>query len=72
MIFSTVIDTLKNFIQTESPESIMFTAEKENDSDSRTSLYSKMVTALAKNLGYDSKIFSDEKKTTFELTKLPL
>jgi len=72
-IFSTVISTIKDFIQSNSPI-FKFTAEKSNDSDTRDSLYSKMVKTLANDIGYDFKITTDydDETTTFELTKLPL
>lgn len=71
-IFSTVISTLKDFVKTESPAVILFTAEKDPKTDSnssRASLYTRLVKNISKEIGYSYTITPSDQKTTFELTK---
>lgn len=71
-IFSTVISTPKDFVKPESPEVILFTAEKDPKTDSnssRASLYAKLVKNVSSELGYAYTITPSEQKTTFELIK---
>lgn len=71
-IFSTVISTIKDFVKTESPEVILFTAEKDpntNSNISRSSLYTKMIKNVSNEIGYRYTITPNDQKTTFELIK---
>ena len=52
-IFSTVIAMLKHFVETASPETVKFTADKTEKS--RISLYDKMVKKFAAESGYSHK-----------------
>jgi hypothetical protein len=57
-IFATVLDIMRDFVQTMNPRVITFSAEKEDQrtkSNSRPKLYSAMVRKFANQNGYDSK-----------------
>lgn len=54
-VFSTVLDIMKDVIETKNPEELSFTAEKSLDSDSSNSrirLYSRLIKRFAVSHGY--------------------
>ena len=61
-VFSTVLDIIKDFILSETPQKIEFHSEleKENDyKDSRSKLYDRLVKKFAGQYGYDLDILDD-------------
>jgi hypothetical protein len=70
-IFATVIEALKKFIASKSPNTIRFGADKSAGKDSRAKLYDRMVKTFANKYGYQLK--KTEYKygaQYFELTKM--
>jgi len=70
-IFSTVINTLQEFVRERSPDRVMFTAEKSDSGQEtgRSSLYTRMVKRFAHKLGYDAEVLEESDKTLFLLTQ---
>ena len=73
-IFSTVMEAIKDFIATEDPERIRFSATKDvepgQNSQSRSKLYTTMVKRYASSLGYEVDISEHGSSTVYELYKL--
>ena len=62
LVFSTVLDIIKDFIYSETPQKIEFHSELEkgnNYKDSRTKLYNRLVKKFANQYGYDLNILDD-------------
>jgi hypothetical protein len=70
VIFSTVISAIKHFIKEADPESIKFAAMKgEINPNSRSDLYTRMVSKMATGLGYTFRKEVVGKETNFIITK---
>lgn len=70
-IFATVLASIQKFVKKYQPDVIKFSAEKSNSSDSRSSLYDRLVARFAQQLGYND--YSEEYMgtTMYELSKQP-
>ena len=70
-IFATVLASIQKFVKKYQPDVIKFSAEKSNSSDSRSSLYDRLVARFAQQLGYTD--YSEEYMgtTMYELSKQP-
>jgi hypothetical protein len=68
-IFATVLAAIQKFVKKYQPDVIKFSAEKSNNSDSRSSLYDRLVSRFAQQLGYND--YSEEymSSTMYELSK---
>jgi hypothetical protein len=68
-IFATVLAAIQKFVKKYQPDVIKFSAEKSNNSDSRSSLYDRLVSRFAQQLGYNN--YSEEymSSTMYELSK---
>jgi hypothetical protein len=68
-IFATVLAAIQEFVKKYQPDVIKFSAEKSNDSDSRSSLYDRLVSRFAQQLGYND--YSEEymSSTMYELSR---
>jgi hypothetical protein len=68
-IFATVLAAIQKFVKKYQPDVIKFSAEKSNKSDSRSSLYDRLVSRFAQQLGYND--YSEEymSSTMYELSK---
>jgi GNAT superfamily N-acetyltransferase len=68
-IFATVLAAIQKFVKKYQPDVIKFSAEKSNNSDSRSSLYDRLVARFAQQLGYND--YSEEymSSTMYELSK---
>jgi len=68
-IFATVLAAIQKFVKKYQPDVIKFSAEKSNNSDSRSSLYDRLVSRFAQKLGYND--YSEEymSSTMYELSK---
>ncbi len=73
-IFATVMEAIKEFIATEDPERIRFSATKDvepgQNSQSRSKLYTTMVKRYASSLGYEVEISEHGSSTVYELFKI--
>lgn len=73
-IFATVIKIIEDFVKKHSPDSIKFSAHKEEEESldkkgSREKLYSRMVKRFAGGMGYKVKEKGDKYGTYYTLTK---
>ena len=68
-IFGAVINHLIKFANEYKSSRITFSADK-RDGESRTSLYTRMVDRLAKQLGYTVTVHDDNAETVFELKRI--
>jgi hypothetical protein len=74
-IFATVLLAIQQFIKKEQPYRILFSASKDNwakqkqNSESRTSLYNRMVRRYANAWGYDEFYQDQGDHTIYELTR---
>jgi hypothetical protein len=68
-IFATVLAVVKEFIGKVKPEKITFGADK-TESDSRVSLYNRMVTRFAKSLGYSFESHEKYGAVYYTLTRI--
>ena len=62
LVFSTVLDIIKDFIHSETPQKVEFHSELEkgnNYKDSRTKLYNRLVKKFANQYGYNLSILDD-------------
>jgi hypothetical protein len=68
-IFATVLAAIQKFVKKYQPDVIKFSAEKSNNSDSRSSLYDRLVSRFAQQLGYND--YSEEymSSTMYELSR---
>ena len=68
-IFATVLAVIQKFVKKYQPDVIKFSAEKSNNSDSRSNLYDRLVARFAQQLGYND--YSEEymSSTMYELSK---
>jgi GNAT superfamily N-acetyltransferase len=68
-IFATVLAAIQKFVKKYQPDVIKFSAEKSNNSDSRSNLYDRLVARFAQQLGYND--YSEEymSSTMYELSK---
>ena len=68
-IFATVLAAIQEFVKKYQPDVLKFSAEKSNDSDSRSSLYDRLVSRFAQQLGYND--YSEEymSSTMYELSR---
>lgn len=73
-IFATVLSAIQEFIKTENPERIRFSASKETDAGdrnaSRSSLYTSLVKRYARSWGYDVDVSDYAGSTVYELDRL--
>ena len=73
-IFATVMEAIKEFISTEDPERIRFSATKDvedgQNAQSRSKLYTTMVRRYASALGYQADISDHGNSTVYELSKI--
>ena len=73
-IFATVMEAIKEFITTEDPERIRFSATKDvedgQNAQSRSKLYTTMVRRYANALGYQADISDHGNSTVYELSKI--
>lgn len=73
-VFATMIEAIRQFIELEEPQSIIFSATKELEDDdvgneeSRTKLYKRMVTRFANSMGYDAVVDDYIDWEQYELT----
>lgn len=68
-VFSTVLAILKDFVKDKEPKIIEFEASKSKGSNSRSSLYSRMLKKYSKTLGYSFKESDEGTSTAFTMTK---
>jgi hypothetical protein len=54
-IFATVLKAIAEFVEKKSPNKIVFTADKDDESTSRMKLYDRLVSRFAGDIGYSSK-----------------
>ena len=75
-VFATVLAAIQQFIQKQQPWRLIFSASKDNwakqqqNSESRASLYTKLVQRYARAWGYDEYDEDHGDQVTYELTKL--
>lgn len=73
-IFATVLSAIQEFIKTEHPERIRFSASKETDAGnrnaSRSSLYTSLVKRYARSWGYDVDVSDYAGSVVYELSRL--
>jgi len=73
-IFATVLAAIAKFIQQHQPQSIVFSAHKEDDpeqkSDSRSKLYNRLVQRYAGTIGYSYRSWDTGDSVQYELTRL--
>lgn len=75
-VFATVLTAIQQFIQKEQPWRLVFSASKDNwakqkqNSESRASLYTKLVQRYARAWGYDEYDEDHGDQVTYELTRL--
>ena len=75
-VFATVLAAIQQFIKKEQPWRLIFSASKDNwakqqqNSESRASLYSKLVQRYARAWGYDEYDEDHGDQVTYELTRL--
>lgn len=68
-VFATVLTAIGQFIKKKKPDSLFFTAVKEEDpTGSRTKLYDRLVQRYATGLGYDLKKVEYPEQTGYKLT----
>jgi hypothetical protein len=69
-IFATVLSAIQQFIKTENPERIRFSASKDQEADSRTNLYGSLVRRYANAWGYEVDSSEYGGSTVYNLYKL--
>jgi hypothetical protein len=69
-VFATVLNAIQQFIKTEDPERIRFSASKDQEADSRTNLYSSLVRRYANAWGYEVDSSEYGGSTVYNLYKL--
>lgn len=73
-VFSTVLSAIQKFIQTEDPNEIEFSAQKDTDMGernlSRSSLYTRLVKRYASTWGYRVDVSDYSGSTSYRLEKL--
>jgi GNAT superfamily N-acetyltransferase len=73
-IFATVLAAIAKFIRQHQPQSIVFSAHKEDDpeqkSDSRSKLYNRLVQRYAGTMGYSYRSWDTGDSVQYELTRL--
>lgn len=68
-IFSTVLNDLKTFINIFKPTELYFSAHKENENNSRSNLYTRMIKTYAKQLGFTFEVSDSKSERSFTLIK---
>jgi hypothetical protein len=73
-IFATVLDAIQKFIKKQKPRRVIFSASKdvelEQNAESRSKLYDRLVARYASAWGYDEHKEDHGDKVTYELTRL--
>ena len=69
-VFATVLSAIQQFIKTENPERIRFSASKDQEANSRTNLYSSLVRRYANTWGYEVDSSEYGGSTVYNLYKL--
>jgi hypothetical protein len=69
-VFATVLNAIQQFIKTENPERIRFSASKDQEADSRTNLYGSLVRRYANAWGYEVDSSEYGGSTVYNLYKL--
>jgi hypothetical protein len=69
-VFATVLNAIQQFIKTENPERIRFSASKDQEADSRTNLYGSLVRRYANAWGYEVDSSEYGGSTVFNFYKL--